>query len=556
MAAALHALSWQVEQRDWSTFPRCENLAEGSPTTPAEWVPDLEAPLLKADGRPRRPKVVHEFVPLRLEHRVRSATVEAREELSVVAAGGWTASVFRPCRIEFALRTAHAGVEHIAYTGAPHGPVMFPASYRGIRRVHEAARIAIRLGNRFLLRDALAELDCCLVSRRMTVCLETARVRARAAEILQWATVQAVARWNDVLAEISHLEIDDGADPPSLLIRGEAGAIGGYAAGQYQPTWSGRMQGFAGTGIILVGAVEGRHPEALIRSPEDVRHIVEHEIGHAYGLDDCVHLAHYMGARLGARLEDRPGRPERRAICRRLELTVRYRKQIRVLLNWGPVERTLYDLPRDGAFRFFSRPPDSTPPPRFTEEVEPDWMECIWAGDRRLSAGDTDGAVAQFRSSLSRAPSPAEAAWRLGSALSDQPERAEEANRWLTVAIRHARPWWTYQWAWIHRALACSAAAQGDADLARWHALRSDLCTARMELSYAADVPEGWRGSTFAFYPRWICAGARYAGVLLACLLHRLRMFARGLTSGLGAISADTGFKAAAAERSFHSPGP
>jgi hypothetical protein len=485
IAIALNEFSHAVESRQWRRLPPASAGAGGAETDTDSSYPGQIARLTELlqseDPGGKVRDVAHDLFPGEFWEEQGVARVRAREELEVAARDGCCAYLLRPVDLEIAAR----GKKQVV-TAVRHGPPLWPAFVipGWDWQTHNSlwiARNAIQVESPFLARIAERSLLSHRFCRTVSVGIDASDTGPLPRSILSWAAAEAVARWNRVAEGITELRLVGGQARPDLLIRAHTRpSVSGYG-GLFRPREGlGRHRDRARLGIVELVSAGSAAPAALPNGPEEMRYTIEHELGHFYRFDDCVHRWGVTGAHGWSWPYPRPGRRERYALQRRFGLAHCYAKRLaRLQHGRKPVRGGIApSLPS-------ARPLDDeaeceAPVPRFGGP-EAAWMEAIWQGERFTTVRQYDEAAACFVAALER--SPAEAALRLGT-LSFWQDDPDACIRWLERAQQEAPPWWREQREWLHAMLAEAYRLLGDEAAARRHQAWVERHAADRELLY------------------------------------------------------------------------
>jgi len=495
IAAALNEFSSAVAHREWRRLPAAAGRAADAEEEDAEssyprQIARLTDLLKCEDRRGNGRDVGHELFPEEFWEERGVARVRAQEELEVAARDGCTAHLLRPVDLEIAARATK-----LVVTSVRHGPPSWPAfvipGWGGqIAGSLWFARTVLQADLRCFARFAERSLTSQRIYRTVSVGVDANADGPRHQSIVSWAAAEAVARWNRVADGITELRLATGQARPDLLIRAHAQpSVSGYDGLFRSGKWLGRDRDRAELGIVEVVSAGSGAPSALPRSPEKVRYTIEHELGHFYGFDDCVHDWGVMGGHGWDWPYPRPGRGEQYALRRRFELTQRYEKRLGRMQRGRLRQRAARSLPEPAPLD--EEPKGEAPVPRVGGR-DAEWVEAIWQGERFTAARDDEKASACFLAALEQ--SPAEAALRLGT-IALWREEPEACIRWLKQAQEEAPPWWRHEWEGLHATLAEAYTSLGDATAARRHHARAARHAADRELLHQ------W--CTVTTHPRW-----------------------------------------------------
>lgn len=231
--------------------------------------------------------------------------------------------------------------------------------------------------------------------------------------ILEWAVDQAINRWNVTLADCHRLLRVDGITRANILIEAiNTPVAGGIRAACYYsgnaPAYNKRTDTLI---RILTRASPGFMP--LLCSPDNIRHSVEHELGHAIGLADTSRSGSIMSGQIWNNEMPAPSLSEGRSIqCLReicesyLEITCAKSTSSDEALQWWPDScafircTEINHVARSSQHLLPALPEDR-------------WMEGIWEGERLVRQGAWQQATLAFVEAASCAVRPSEATLRM-----------------------------------------------------------------------------------------------------------------------------------------------
>jgi len=271
----------------------------------------------------------------------------------------------------------------------------------------------------------------------ITVATEDALSISGECPVFDWAVDQAIEHWNRILEGKHRLLHVEGARHTNILIQSIHRPIAGaFYASCYFP---GGMYGYeARTDYLIRILVEASVEFIQVPlTPEQVRCSIEHEIGHALGLDDTNQRGALMAPARWSDPIPRPGEFERAGILRIQELCKRFvvATQPQTLKAQG-LDRSAFSLEscslleNHGICRRLARAPDTLP-------QEQAWIEKIWIGERLLREGDWRQALVSFDEAARLAPNPQPAVLRRHLVSATYIADSAEAVLALEAALRH-----------------------------------------------------------------------------------------------------------------------